>query len=129
MGGEGEKYMRLSEGVPRGRIVELYNPDMFNEREEVIVFIRDDFNRTYTSMREQIDYINKTDLNLDRGEEWKLIGYWPKIMEKVQILDAHIDALFGNEPVQCYLDAYMYSTIESSKKNHASSESKVSVKW
>jgi hypothetical protein len=53
--------MRVSEGVPRGRIVELYDPGLFQEREEVIVFTRDEFNRTYTSMREQIDYINKTD--------------------------------------------------------------------
>lgn len=121
--------MRLSEGVPRGRIVELYNPDMFNEHEEVIVFIRDEFNRTYTSMREQIDYINKADLNLDRSEEWKLVGYWPKIMEKVQILDAGMDALFRNEPVQCYLDAYMYSAIGCFEKNDAPSKSKVSVKW
>ena len=75
--------MRVSEGVPRGRIAELYNPGMFQEREEVIVFTRDEFNRTYTSMREQIDYINKTDLHLNRSEEWKLIGYWPKILEKV----------------------------------------------
>ena len=29
--------MRVSEGVPRGRIAGLYNPEMFQEREEVIV--------------------------------------------------------------------------------------------
>ena len=80
--GEVKIDMRMSEGVPQGRIAELYNPEMFQEREEVIVFTRDEFNRTYTSMREQIDYINKTDLHLDRSEEWKLIGYWPKILEK-----------------------------------------------
>ncbi len=51
--------MRVSEGVPRGRIVELYNPGLFQGREEVILFTRDEFSRTYTSMREQIDYINK----------------------------------------------------------------------
>jgi len=27
--------MRVSEGVPRGRFVELYNPEMLNECEEV----------------------------------------------------------------------------------------------
>lgn len=121
--------MRLSKGVPRGRIVELYRPDMFHEREEVIVFIRDEFNSTYTSMREQIDYINKTDLHLDRSEEWKLMGYWPKIMERVQILDVNMEALFRKEPVQCYLDAYMYSAFECLEKNEAPSKSKVSVKW
>lgn len=42
--------MRISEGVPRGRIAELYNPGIFDEREEVIVFTREDFNRTYSLM-------------------------------------------------------------------------------
>lgn len=57
--------MRVSEGVPRGRIAELYNPDMFQEREEVIVFTRDEFSRFYNSMHEQIDYINGIDLCLN----------------------------------------------------------------
>lgn len=121
--------MRLSEGVPRGRFVELYCPDMFQEHEEVIVFVREEFNRTYTSIQEQINYINRADLHLDRNHGWKLMGYWPKIMERVQILDFNMDSLFRKEPVQCYLDAYMYSAIVGSKKNHASSKSKVSVKW
>ena len=74
--------MRVSEGTPNGRIAELYNPEMFQEHEEVIVFTRDEFNRCYTSMRQQIDYINEIDLYLDRSEEWKLIGYWPKFWEE-----------------------------------------------
>ena len=75
--------MRVSEGVPNGRIAELYNPEMFQEHEEVIVFTWDEFNRFYISMRRQIDYINEIDLYFDRSEEWKLLGYWPKIMDKV----------------------------------------------
>jgi hypothetical protein len=63
--------MRVSEGVPKGRIAELYNHEMFQEHEEVVVFTRDEFNRFYTSMRRQIDYINKIDLYFDRSEEWK----------------------------------------------------------
>jgi hypothetical protein len=35
--------MRVSEGVPKGRFAELYNPEMFQEHEEVIVFTRDEF--------------------------------------------------------------------------------------
>jgi hypothetical protein len=120
--------MRVSEGVPRGRIVELYNPGMFQDREEVIVFTRDEFNRTYTSMQEQIDFINRTDLHLNRGEEWKLIGYWPKILEKVQILDINLDSILKKEPVQCYLDACLYNTIRSSKKNLEVSKEKVKVR-
>ena len=47
--------MRMNEGVPKGRIAELYTPDMFQEHEEVIVFTREEFNRFYTSMMDQID--------------------------------------------------------------------------
>ena len=72
--------MRVSEGVPNGRIVELYNPVLFQEHEEVIVFPREEFNRIYRSIQEQIDYINKVDILLDRVEEWMLLGYWPKIL-------------------------------------------------
>jgi hypothetical protein len=126
----GEKvkhFMRMSEGVPKGRIAELYNPDMFMECEEVIVFTRDEFNRFYTSMREQINYINNIDLFLNRSEEWKLIGHWPKIMEKVHILNMNMDSLLKKEPLQCYLDASLYDTIRSSHKNLAVSKRKVSV--
>jgi hypothetical protein len=73
--------MKVSEGVPNGRIAELYNPEMFLNYDEVIVFTREDFNRTYRSMIEQIDYIQKVEMHLDRSEEWKLIGYWTRILE------------------------------------------------
>ena len=39
--------MRVSEGIPNGRIVELSQPEMFTEHEEVIVFTRNEFNRFY----------------------------------------------------------------------------------
>jgi hypothetical protein len=121
--------MRVSEGVPRGRIAELYDSEMFQEREEVIVFTRDEFNRTYTSMQEQINYINRTDLYLNRDEEWKLIGYWPKILEKVYILDKNMDSILKDEPLQCYLDAFLYNAIGRSNKNVAVSKKKASVQF
>jgi len=117
----------MSEGVPRGRIAELYHPEMFQEHEEVIVFTRDEFNSFYTSMQEQINYINGIDLCLNRSEEWKLIGYWPKILERVHILDMNMDSILTKEPFQCYLDASLYNTIRSSYKNVAVSKRKVSV--
>ena len=119
--------MRVSEGVPNGRISELYNPEMFQEHEEVIIFTRNEFNRFYTSMREQIDYVNEIDLYFDRSEDWKLIGYWPKILERVHILDVNINSLLKEEPLQCYLDASLYKTTKSSHKNVAASKRKVSV--
>jgi hypothetical protein len=118
--------MRVSEGVPKGRIAELYNPEMFEEHEEVIVFTREEFNRFYTFMQDQIDYINKIDLYLDRREKWKLIGYWPKIMERLCILDVNMDSILKKEPsLQCYLDASLFNNIRSHSKNIAVSKRKV----
>ena len=119
--------MRMSEGVPKGRFAELNNPEMFQDHEEVIVFTRDEFNRFYTSMREQIDYINDIDLCLDRSEEWKLIGHWPKILERVHIIDMNMDSLLKKEPLQCYLDASLYNTIRSFHQNGAISKRKIPV--
>jgi hypothetical protein len=126
--GEVKVDMRMSQGVARGRIAALYNPEIFQEREEVIVFNRDEVNRTYTSMMEQIDYINKTDLYMRRNEEWKLIGYWPKILQRVHILNQNMDSVLKKEPLQCYLDAYLHSSVRSSHKNVAVSKRKVPVK-
>lgn len=118
--------MRVSEGVPCGRTVELYNPEMFQEREEVIVYTRDEFNRFYTSMQEQINYISK--IYLEPSEEWKLLGYWPKIMERVHILDRNMDLLFEKDQKQSYLDAYLYNTIQNSEKKDSTSEKTIPVK-
>ena len=114
--------MRVSEGVPFGRIAELYNPEMFEEHENVIVFTRDDINRRCTSIMAEIDYINKIDLHLDRSEEWKLIGYWPKIMQSVHNIDMNMDLMFKQRPIQSYLDVYLYNDIPSSQKNVALSQ-------
>ena len=103
--------MRVSEGVPNGRIAELYNPEMFHQYDEVIVFTREEFNRTYSSIMEQIDYINKINIHLDRDEDWKLLSYWPKILEKIHILDINMNLMFKEEPKQCYLDTYICNTI------------------
>lgn len=108
--------MRVSEGVPYGRFAELYNPEMFQENESVIVFTRDDINRRITSMMEEIEYINKIVLYLDRSEEWKLMGYWPKIMQSVDHIDRNMDLIFEKEPIQSYLDAYLYNSVQSPQK-------------
>lgn len=113
--------MRVSEGVPFGRIAKLYNPEMFQEHESVIVFTRDDINRRYTSIMDEIDHINKIDLHLDRSEDWKLIGYWPEIMKSVHRIDMNMDLIF-KKPTQSYLDTYLYNKIQSPKKNVAVSQ-------
>jgi hypothetical protein len=120
--------MRVSEGVPRGRFVELYNPGMFQEHEEVLVFTRDEFNRTYTYMQDEIDHINQKQALIEIGDDWKLLGYWPKILERIQILDININSIFKKEPIQCHLDAYLYDTMGGSRKNVLPSEKKGSIK-
>lgn len=119
--------MRMSKGVTRGRIAELYNPKMFQEHEEVIVFTRKEFNRFYTSMREQIDYINNIDLYLDRDEDCKLMGYWPKILERIHVLNRNMDTILTKELLQCYLDSSLYYTTKSSHKHVPVSKKKVEV--
>lgn len=114
--------MRVSEGVPIGRFVEVFTPEMFNKREEVIVFTRNEFDRTYNSMREQINYVNETYLHFNRDEDWKLIGYWPKIMDKVYILEVNINSIFKKELQQSYLDAYIYDVVQNSEKKVSVSE-------
>jgi len=119
--------MRVSEGVPFGRIAELSNPEMFEEHENVIVFTRNDINRRCTSIMAEIDYINKIDLHLDRSEEWKLIGYWPKIMQSVHRIDMNMDLIFKKGSMQSYLDAYLYKDIHSSQRNVAVSQNQAIV--
>jgi len=58
-----------SQGVPCGRKVELYNPELFDEHEEVVIFTREEFNRTYESIMEHMNFINLRDIGLDRTED------------------------------------------------------------
>jgi hypothetical protein len=120
--------MRVSEGVTRGKIAELNNPEIFREREEVVVFKRDEFNCIYRSMMEQIHHVNQIHLYLDESETWKLMGYWPKIMERVYIVDRNMDAMLRNEPLQCYLDAFLESSVGSISGEVAASKGKVPAK-
>jgi hypothetical protein len=67
------------------------------------------------------------DILLDRVEEWMLLGYWPKILERTHMLDINMNSMFKKQPFQCYLDAYLYDTIRSSEKKVALSGNSVSV--
>lgn len=100
--------MRLSQGVLCGRRIELYNPEFFEEHEEVIIFTREEFRRMYQSMAVQINHLHRLDMGLDRGEEWKLMGLWPKFMECTHILNLNLEGVFNNKPLQTYLDSYIY---------------------
>ncbi len=100
----------------------LYDPELFQEHEEVIVFTRDELNRRIRSIIDEIEYVNKIYLNLDRSEEWKLIGIWPKIMQSVHHIDLNMDLIFKKEPLQSYLDTYIYDDVKDQEKSAAVSE-------
>lgn len=102
--GEGESNMKVSQGEPCGRKVILYHPELFDEHEEVIIFMREEFSRTYEALIEHIDFITKRDIGLDRDEKWKLLGYWPEIMERAHIIGLDMNTIFGKKPIQSYLD-------------------------
>lgn len=97
--GEGENDMRVSEGVSCGRNIYLYHPEMFQDHEEIVVFTREEFQYTYNNIREQIDYMNKVCMNfhLD-SKDYLLLGYWPKLMERVNILNRNMDSIFKQTP-------------------------------
>ena len=38
------------------------------------------------------------------------MGYWSKIMERINIIDINMDSLFKETPEQAYLDAYIFNT-------------------
>jgi len=115
--------MRASQGVPHGRNVLLYNPELFQEHEYVIIFRREDFQNRYTSMREHIEHIKQLEMEIERDEGWKLLGYWPVIMEKIQLIEFTMNLIFEEEPLQTYLDAYLRSAGGFSMEEFAESDS------
>jgi len=117
--------MRLSQGVLCGRRIKLYNPEFFEEHEEVIIFTREEFRRMYQSMDVQINHLHRLDMGLDRGEEWKLMGIWPKFMEYIHILTLNLESIFNNKPLQTYLDSYIYDGVDIIEKTTIKSLNKV----
>ena len=58
--------MRASQGASYGRYGELYHPEIFSNREEVIVFKREEFASTFKSIMNSIDFINDIDLKFNK---------------------------------------------------------------
>jgi hypothetical protein len=81
--------MKFSQGASYGKYSELYHPEIFNDREEVIVFRREDFASVFKSMMNQIEFIEDIDLKFNRQDDYKLLGLWPQIMSWVHINISH----------------------------------------
>jgi hypothetical protein len=120
--------MKFSQGASYGRYGELYHPEVFDDREEVIVFKREEFASAFKSMMEQIEFISDIDLKFNRQEDYKLLGLWPQIMGRVHIIDVNMESILTKEPsLQSYLDASIYNTIKTTHKNVTASKRKVEV--
>lgn len=104
--------MRASLGIPHGPKARLYNPRLFQNHEEVIVYEREEFRRTYNHIRENIKQIIMTDLCLDPDDQWQLMGHWPLIMERIHFINKGLDSFFSETQKQCYLDTYLESTTQ-----------------
>lgn len=121
-------HLRVSEGVPRGRRVFLYHPELFNEHEEVIVYNREEFKRSYLSMQESIDFIMKSCYFFDQDRYWEIEGLWPRIMERINIINININSFYEQKGVQTYLDTYLNIDELINKDKVAESMSKVPAK-
>ncbi|ADZ09997.1 hypothetical protein Metbo_1774 [Methanobacterium lacus] len=50
----------------------------------------------------QINYVNDIALKLEPHETWRLMSYWPKIMERVHIIAKNMDMLLTEKSQQTY---------------------------
>lgn len=102
--------MRASLGIPHGHQARPYHPKIFQNHEEVIVYEREEFRRNYNQIRENINHIILTNLEINCEEDWKLMGHWPRVMDRVRIINRGLDSFFSETQKQCYLDTYLEST-------------------
>jgi hypothetical protein len=105
--------MKASQGASYGSYGELYHPEVFNDREEVIVFKREEFASAFKSMMNSIEFIEDINLKFNKQNDYKLLGLWPQIMGRVHIIDVNIDDFIVQDPLQGQLDAYLFNKTES----------------
>ncbi|AXV40384.1 hypothetical protein [Methanobacterium sp. BAmetb5] len=120
--------MRVSEGIPRGRKVHLYHPELLSDHEEVIIYTRDEFKRNYLAMREYIDYAFKQYSQIDSEREFELTGHWARIMERIHFINVDMDLFLDKKPSQAYLDTYVKIPVDPSDDLLAESTSNVPAK-
>jgi hypothetical protein len=120
--------MRASQGASYGKYGELYHPEVFNDREEVIVFKREEFASAFKSMMNQIEFIEDINLKLNRQDDYKLLGLWPQIMGRVHIIDVNIDDFIVQDALQGSLDAFLFNKVESASPEFMKSSIKLPEK-
>jgi hypothetical protein len=104
--------MRVSQGIPLGMKAMLYDSDSFHDREEVIIYSKEEFRRTYVAMHNQVHDIFLMDQLQDQEDNRKLIGHWYWIMEKIHIINSELDSFLSVKPTQSYLDTYLDNPVK-----------------
>ena len=89
-----------------------YNPGMFQEYEEVIIYPREEFKRNFIAIKEHLNYIFRRNLLLDLSDEWKLMGELPRIMERIHMIDIEMNNFFSAKDSQTYLDTYLDADVK-----------------
>jgi hypothetical protein len=103
--------MKVSQAVPFGAKAMLYHPELFNSHEEVIIYERNEFRRTFNSIRNNIKDIILKDHQLKEQESCRVMGQWFWTMDRIHIINSTLDSFFTETPCQSYLDAYIPSPV------------------
>lgn len=103
--------MRVSQGVPQGRKILLYYPELFDEYEEVIIYPQKEFKRNFMTIKEHINYSFLENFRFEMTEKWRIMGYWLSILERVQLIEIGMNQFFSAKTAQSYLDTYIYNEI------------------
>ncbi|OPX57687.1 MAG: hypothetical protein A4E25_02062 [Methanobacterium sp. PtaB.Bin024] len=109
--------MRASQAVPFGAMAILYHPKLFSQHEEVIIYERDEFRRTFSSIRNCIQeiFLKNHQLNQQQNRR-RLMGEWIWIMKQVHIINNDLEDFFTETPCQGYMDTYMHNLVESTEE-------------
>jgi hypothetical protein len=103
--------MKVSQGIPFGAKAMLYDPDSFQDHEEVIIYQREEFKRVYEIMHDYMKDIFLMDHLLDRDDTRRLINHWAWIMERINIINLEMNSLLGETQSQTYLDTYLSNPV------------------
>ena len=97
--------MRASQTVPFGAMAILYHPKLFSQHEEIIIYERDEFRRTFSNIRDCIQEIFLKNHRLDQQQNRRrLMGEWIWIMKQVYIIHNNLEDFFTETPCKGYMD-------------------------
>ena len=106
--------MRASQAMPFGAKAILYRPKLFSDHEEVIIYERDEFRRTFNNIRDCIQEIILKNHQLEQQQNSRgLMGEWIWIMERIHLIDNNLEDFFTDNSCQGFLDTYIPNPVES----------------